>query len=35
MRAVVLRDGRLDVRETADPAPGPGEMLIRTLSTAI
>ena len=35
MRAVVLRDGRLEVRETADPAPGPGEMLLRTLSTAI
>lgn len=25
MRAVVLRDGKLDVRETADPEPGPGE----------
>ena len=24
MRAVVLRDGKLDVRETADPVPGPG-----------
>src|ERR1700727_1778761 len=35
MRAVVLRDGRLDVREVADPAPGPGELLLRTLSTAI
>src|SRR3984957_19053228 len=35
MRAVVLRDGRLDVREVAAPAPGPGEMLLRTLSTAI
>ncbi len=35
MRAVVLREGRLVVRETADPAPGPGEMLLRTLSTAI
>ncbi len=35
MRAVVLRDGRLEVRETPDPAPGPGELLLRTLSTAI
>jgi threonine dehydrogenase-like Zn-dependent dehydrogenase len=35
MRAVVLRGGRLEVRETADPVPGPGELLIRTLSTAI
>ena len=35
MRAVVLREGRLDVREIADPTPGPGELLLRTLSTAI
>ena len=35
MRAVVLRKGELEVRETADPVPGPGELLIRTLSTAI
>jgi threonine dehydrogenase-like Zn-dependent dehydrogenase len=35
MRAVVLRDGRLEVRETADPAPGPGELLLRPLSAAI
>ena len=35
MRAVVLRGGRLEVRETADPQPGPGELLLRTLSTAI
>jgi threonine dehydrogenase-like Zn-dependent dehydrogenase len=35
MRAVVLRDGRLEVRQTVDPEPGPGEMLVRTLSTAI
>ncbi|OBA61155.1 zinc-binding dehydrogenase [Mycobacterium sp. 1100029.7] len=32
---MVLRDGRLTVRETADPEPGPGELLLRTLSTAI
>ncbi|MGA8330207.1 MAG: zinc-binding dehydrogenase [Mycobacterium sp.] len=35
MRAVVLRDGRLDVRDIADPIPGSGELLLRTLSTAI
>jgi threonine dehydrogenase-like Zn-dependent dehydrogenase len=35
LRAVVLREGRIQVRETADPAPGPGELLLRTLSTAI
>jgi len=31
----VLRGGRLEVRETADPVPGPGELLLKTLSTAI
>jgi hypothetical protein len=30
---VVLRDGQLRVRETPDPAPGSGELLLRTLST--
>jgi threonine dehydrogenase-like Zn-dependent dehydrogenase len=35
MRAVVLRDGKLDVRETADPVPSPGELLIKPLSAAI
>ena len=35
MRAVVLRDGKLAVRETADPVPGSGELLVRTVSTAI
>ncbi|HXY93326.1 MAG TPA: zinc-binding dehydrogenase [Acidimicrobiia bacterium] len=35
MRAVVLRGGRLEVRETPDPVPGAGELLIKTLSTAI
>ncbi len=35
MRAVVLRDGMLEVRQTPDPVPGPGELLVRTLSTAI
>src|SRR6476646_6484911 len=35
MRAVVLRDGRLQVRETADPVPSSGELLIKPLSAAI
>lgn len=35
MRAVVLRDGRLEVRDTPDPIPGDNELLIRTISTAI
>jgi threonine dehydrogenase-like Zn-dependent dehydrogenase len=35
MRAVVLRGGRLEVRETADPVPRAGELLLRTVSTAI
>ena len=35
MRAVVLRGGRLEVRETPDPVPGPGELLVRTVSTAV
>lgn len=35
MRAVLLREGRLAVGEIADPVPGHGELLLRTLSTAI
>jgi threonine dehydrogenase-like Zn-dependent dehydrogenase len=35
LRAVVLRGGGLAVRQTPDPVPGPGELLLRTLSTAI
>jgi threonine dehydrogenase-like Zn-dependent dehydrogenase len=35
MRAVVLRAGQLEVREIADPIPGEGELLLRTLATAI
>jgi threonine dehydrogenase-like Zn-dependent dehydrogenase len=35
VRAVVLRGGHLEVRETPDPVPGPGELLLRTRSTAI
>lgn len=35
MRAVVLEKGRLEGRETADPVPGPGQLLLRVVSTAI
>ena len=35
MRAVVLRGGELTVRETADPIAGHGDLLLKTLSTAI
>ncbi|MFC3965330.1 alcohol dehydrogenase catalytic domain-containing protein [Nocardia jiangsuensis] len=35
MRAVVLRSNRLSVRETPDPEPGAGEMLVSVVSTAI
>ncbi len=35
MRAAVLREGRVEVRETADPQPGKGQMLLRVLSCAI
>ncbi len=35
MRAAVLRGGRLEVRETADPVPGRGELLVKPLSAAI
>src|SRR5258705_9118527 len=35
MRAAVLRGGRLEVRETDDPVPGPGELLLRMVSTAV
>lgn len=35
MRAVVLRGGELLVRDTADPVPGPNDLLLKTLSTAI
>ena len=30
MRAAVLREGKIEVRQTADPVPGPGEVLVRT-----
>jgi threonine dehydrogenase-like Zn-dependent dehydrogenase len=35
VRAVILRDGKLHVGDTPDPKPGQGELLLRTLSTAI
>jgi threonine dehydrogenase-like Zn-dependent dehydrogenase len=35
MRAVALRQGRLEVKTIADPVPGQGELLLKTLSTAI
>lgn len=35
MRAAVLRGGRLETRETADPRPGPGQLLLKVLSCAI
>ena len=35
MRAAVLRGGKLAVRETADPEPGPGHLLLRTSSCAV
>ena len=35
MRAAVLRSGKLDVRETRDPVPGPGQLVVRTLACGI
>ena len=35
MRAAVLRRGRVETREVPDPVPGPGQVLVRTLATAI
>jgi threonine dehydrogenase-like Zn-dependent dehydrogenase len=35
MRAASLREGRIEVREVADPTPGPGEILVRTCACAI
>jgi threonine dehydrogenase-like Zn-dependent dehydrogenase len=35
MRAAVLRNGVVTVRETPDPIPGEGQLLVRTISTAI
>ena len=35
MRAAVLREGRIEVRETEDPVPGPGQILVRSLACGI
>jgi threonine dehydrogenase-like Zn-dependent dehydrogenase len=35
MRAAVMRHGRLEVDTLADPEPGPGEVLVRTLACGI
>src|SRR5690349_19891065 len=35
MRAAVLRGGRVDARETADPTPGSGQILVRSLACGI
>jgi threonine dehydrogenase-like Zn-dependent dehydrogenase len=35
MRAAVMRDGRIVVDEVPEPAPGPGELLVRTLACGI
>lgn len=35
MRAAVLRAGAIEVRETADPTPGPGQILVRSLACGI
>jgi threonine dehydrogenase-like Zn-dependent dehydrogenase len=35
MRAASLREGRFEVREVADPTPGPGEILVKTCACGI
>jgi threonine dehydrogenase-like Zn-dependent dehydrogenase len=35
MRAAVLRNGKIEVRTTADPTPGPGQVLVRSLACGI
>lgn len=35
MRAAVLRGGTIEVRETNDPTPGPGHVLVRSLACGI
>jgi threonine dehydrogenase-like Zn-dependent dehydrogenase len=35
MRAAVLRGGAIEVRETADPTPGPGQILVRSRACGI
>lgn len=35
MRAAVLRGGKIEVRETQDPTPGPGQILVKTCACGI
>jgi len=35
MRAAVLREGKIEVRNIPDPTPGPGEILVRTCACGI
>ena len=35
MRAAVLRNGAIEVRQTDDPVPGPGQILVRSLACGI
>ncbi len=35
MRAAVLREGKVEVRETDDPVPGPGQILVKTCACGI
>ncbi len=35
MRAAVLREGKIEVRETDDPVPGPGQILVKTCACGI
>ena len=35
MRAVVLRDGRLEVADVAEPTPGPGQVLLEPVACGI
>jgi len=35
MRAAVLHEGRIEVRETADPTPGAGQVLVKSLACGI
>ena len=35
MRAAVLRNGVVEARETSDPVPGPGQILVRSRACGI
>lgn len=35
MRAAVLREGAIEARDTKDPVPGPGQLLVRSLACGI